>query len=192
MNEIDVDKRIDKRRVVAQIIFLLFLLIVAKPLNYYFLGGLLFIAMGSALRIWASGYIYKRKKLTTSGPYRYIRNPLYGGSFLIAVGFCFLSGIPYTLLFLPLLYWLFYYPMIKEEERVLSAIFGDDYLKYCENTPKFFPVFLDKGKLDKGKDNNQFFSWDYVKMNREFQQSFYVLMLAVVVGIKFFYEFSSF
>lgn len=188
MNEINgVDGRTNKRRTIASGIFLFFLIVVAKPLNYYFLGGLLFIAMGSALRIWASGYIYKIKKLTISGPYHYLRNPLYLGSFLIAVGFCFLSGIPYTLLFLPLLYWLFYYPMIKEEERVLSSIFGEEYLRYCENIPRFFPT-----SLNREKDNNQFFSWEQVKINREFQQSLYVVILAMVVGIKFFYEFSSF
>src|SRR5262245_39023923 len=50
------------------------------------------IALGGALiRAWASGHLRKNAELATGGPYAYTRNPLYFGSFLMAVG-CAVCG----------------------------------------------------------------------------------------------------
>src|SRR5262245_47766090 len=50
--------------------------------------GLLLVVGGVALRTWAAGTLKKNQALTMTGPYRIIRNPLYVGSFLMALGFC--------------------------------------------------------------------------------------------------------
>ena len=36
-------------------------------------------ALGEALRIWAAGHLEKSREVTSSGPYRYTRHPLYLG-----------------------------------------------------------------------------------------------------------------
>src|SRR5262245_26146854 len=51
-------------------------------------GGGLLIVLGLVLRSWAGGILHKGAELTTTGPYRLIRNPLYVGSFLMMSGFC--------------------------------------------------------------------------------------------------------
>lgn len=48
--------------------------------------GLPILAMGMGIRFWASGHLIKTERLITSGPYAYVRNPLYLGRLLIFVG----------------------------------------------------------------------------------------------------------
>src|SRR6266700_3810098 len=55
------------------------------------LSSTVIVATGEMLRIWAAGHLQKERILTTGGPYRFIRNPLYLGSFLIGIGFCLLA-----------------------------------------------------------------------------------------------------
>lgn len=55
--------------------------------------GLLPLACGVALRLWASGHLDKNAPaLTTSGPYRWVRNPLYLGTLLLSLGLCLKIG----------------------------------------------------------------------------------------------------
>src|SRR5205807_3637577 len=50
-------------------------------------NGIGYIIAGLMIRLWSNGYAIKNDKLTTSGPYAFVRNPLYLGTFLIALGF---------------------------------------------------------------------------------------------------------
>jgi len=43
-------------------------------------------ACGELLRLWAAGHLEKSREVTTSGPYRFTRHPLYMGSTLIGIG----------------------------------------------------------------------------------------------------------
>lgn len=101
-------------------------------------GGLLVIA-GLAVRSWAAGILHKNARLTTTGPYRLIRNPLYVGSFLMMFGFCALLNNPGDLWFIlgPVL--LLYVVKVRQEERLLSVLFPDDWSEYCATTPRFLP-----------------------------------------------------
>ena len=51
--------------------------------------SLALVGLGEVIRIWAAGHLRKEQVMTTGGPYRSIRNPLYLGSFLIRVYVCF-------------------------------------------------------------------------------------------------------
>src|SRR5262252_5105745 len=53
-----------------------------------FLACAMLVAMGCLLRSWAAGYLLKGKRVAVGGPYAFIRNPLYVGSFIIGTGFC--------------------------------------------------------------------------------------------------------
>jgi len=54
-----------------------------------------FIVVGLLLRLWANGYAIKMDKLTTSGPYSFIRHPLYLGTMFLAIGFVIMLKIYY-------------------------------------------------------------------------------------------------
>ena len=57
----------------------------------------LLILVGLLIRSWAAGTLRKKKHLATTGPYAWIRNPLYAGSFLMMAGFAALVQDPLTL-----------------------------------------------------------------------------------------------
>ena len=103
-------------------------------------GGVALIGLG--VRAWSAGHIRKNAALATSGPYAYTRNPLYLGSFLLGVGFTIASGqpllaIPFGALFLGI-----YLPVMRVEAAHLAASFGEDFRRYAQSVPLFFPYLV--------------------------------------------------
>lgn len=99
------------------------------------------LALGVALRLWASLYIGDRKGrvLVVEGPYAIVRNPLYLGSFLIVLAGAFFLR---SLLFaagLALVVALYARTIVPEEERLLRTLFGRAYERYVERTPRWIP-----------------------------------------------------
>ena len=91
-----------KIRSFTPIPFILALLYFAEPVWYTVGVGVLFIAVGEFLRIWAVGYagastrartLGAARDLVTTGPYSYVRNPLYLGNFLLSLGVCFVANV---------------------------------------------------------------------------------------------------
>jgi protein-S-isoprenylcysteine O-methyltransferase Ste14 len=67
------------------------LLVLARPEPAWLIGGAVPVLLGELLRIWAAGHLEKNKKLTVTGPYAHVKNPLYLGTFLIMIGFCVMA-----------------------------------------------------------------------------------------------------
>ena len=100
-------------------------------------------AAGAAIRFWATLYIGGRKRLTVvcEGPYSLCRNPLYVGTFLIALSAAimlqsatFALGILVGAVF-------YAWATVPAEERYLSETLGEPYLRYCRRVPRFWPRF---------------------------------------------------
>src|SRR5947207_6187061 len=60
-------------------------------------SGVLLVFFGLLVRSWAAGTLRKQRELATTGPYAFVRHPLYFGSFLMMVGFGTLIHDPITL-----------------------------------------------------------------------------------------------
>jgi protein-S-isoprenylcysteine O-methyltransferase Ste14 len=105
----------------------------------YLWASILLVTLGEGLRFWASGHLRKDQSLTTGGPYRWIRNPLYLGSFLIAIGFCLIGGSIWIWILVAAYFLLCYLPVIRYEEGVLAEKFPDDYQKYRKQVPGLYP-----------------------------------------------------
>jgi protein-S-isoprenylcysteine O-methyltransferase Ste14 len=101
--------------------------------------GILLVIVGLAVRSWAAGILRKDEQLTTTGPYRLVRNPLYLGSFLMMFGFCTLLNDPLNLLFVagPML--LLYAVKVRNEEQWLARLFPATFAQYTRATPRFVP-----------------------------------------------------
>lgn len=104
------------------------------------LGWLTFFA-GAGLRFWATLYIGGRKRLivVTEGPYSICRNPLYLGTFLIALS---VAIILQSLTFLACVFVgaVFYaLATVPAEERYLNQHLGEAYVRYCSEVPRFLP-----------------------------------------------------
>ncbi|MCX8116822.1 MAG: isoprenylcysteine carboxylmethyltransferase family protein [Desulfobacterota bacterium] len=116
------------------------LVVFARP-NPVGIGvGLVLIALGESIRIWAAGHLQKNEVLTVSGPYSYVKNPLYIGSILITAGFCILADNIYLLAAAMFMFCFHYIPYKKrvEGER-LKRIFGRSYEEYDEKVPDYLP-----------------------------------------------------
>ncbi|NIM04887.1 MAG: DUF1295 domain-containing protein [Armatimonadetes bacterium] len=76
--------------------------------------------------------------LVTDGVYRHVRHPQYLGLFLITLGMLIQWPTIATILMWPVLM-IVYYRLSLREERDIEAKFGEDYLEYAANTPRFIP-----------------------------------------------------
>ena len=94
--------------------------------------------LGVLVRGWAAGHIFKNQRLATTGPYAHTRNPLYFGSFLIAVGFA-IAGHWSLLLAVAALFLLVYRPTIERERENIRARFPEAYADWEANVPAFVP-----------------------------------------------------
>ena len=61
-------------------------LVLAHPTRRTLVLGAVVAVVGEAVRVWAAGHLEKGREVTTSGPYRLTRHPLYLGSTLIGIG----------------------------------------------------------------------------------------------------------
>ncbi|MGO9240757.1 MAG: methyltransferase family protein [Bryobacteraceae bacterium] len=110
----------------------------ARPTALSLLAGLPFAAAGLALRAWAAGHLRKNQALTTSGPYAWVRNPLYLGT-LIAVAGCLVAAArPVLALATLAAFLLIYTPVVEQEEQHLRALFPD-YEAYARRVSQFIP-----------------------------------------------------
>lgn len=94
-------------------------------------AGAAVAAAGEALRLWAAGHLEKGREVTSSGPYRFMRHPLYAGSALIGTGVAvasaslWVAGIAAAYLGLVLA------AAARAEETHLRATFGRAYAAYA-------------------------------------------------------------
>jgi len=97
------------------------------------------LRLGLAVRAWSAGHIRKNDALATSGPYAYTRNPLYLGSFILGLGFTISSGRPWLGLLFAGLFLGIYLPVMRVEASTMVQLFGEDYTRYANDVPLFFP-----------------------------------------------------
>jgi protein-S-isoprenylcysteine O-methyltransferase Ste14 len=114
---------------------------------------------GLALRAWAAGNLEKNARLAQSGPYAWMRNPLYVGTLLVAAGLVVASrSIGLGILFAAV-FGLIYLPVIQLEEQHLRALFPE-YEAYAQRVPALLP----RPRMGSGAFRPQL----YVK-NREYE-----------------------
>ena len=79
-------------------------------------------------------------KVVSSGPYRYSRNPMVMGVFILlfGLGFAF-NSISIVFLFTPLYVLVNVWELRNIEEPELVRRLGDEYVEYRRKTPMFFP-----------------------------------------------------
>ncbi len=105
--------------------------------------GMILVLFGFLFRIAARGYKSEKSHdgrcLITDGPYAVIRNPMYFGTLIIGTGIIMIIFEWWTIFIFGLIFLLIYVPQVNKEQRELSIRFTDEYRKYCEKLPKYFP-----------------------------------------------------
>ena len=148
-------------------------------------AGIGWIIAGLLIRLWSNGYAIKNDKLTTSGPYAFVRNPLYLGTFLIAIGFVIALKSEPPLLerivgcFFLLALSFMYYRTITAEQGMLLEKFKDAYQDYCKQVPAMVPSLVPYSKGEKWPFNLQ-----RLINSKEHKPVFWIYIILVVFHLK--------
>jgi len=105
------------------------------------------VLLGLGIRALADGFAGRHTRteeieaprLSTAGPYSFVRNPIYVGSMVLGFGMVgllasWIALIPYLAVFA-----VFYFAVIPAEEQFLRKTFGRQYEEYCQNVPRMRP-----------------------------------------------------
>ena len=143
------------------------------------LGGLVGM-LGLGLRSYAAGCLRKQEVLTISGPYAYTRNPLYLGSATMALGAAIAMRLSWISASLLVLYFaVFYFTVMRREEKELHVHHGAAFREYARAVPLFLPR-LRPSKLPAGSPGA--FSFAQYKRNHEWHAALgFILFLGVLV-----------
>lgn len=133
----------------------------SRPTQDSILCGLPFCAVGLFIRAWAAGHLAKNRELATSGPYAYIRNPLYAGTLISAAGIVIAARDGALAVIFAAVFLLVYLPVIELEEQHLREIFPD-YDAYARSIHRLLP-------LRKLPRSGSPFSWALYCRNEEYQ-----------------------
>ncbi len=110
-------------RVLIGFILLIAFAWLSKPSRVSLLMGLPICVLGLGLRAWATGHLAKDRQLATTGPYAYIRNPLYIGTLTVATGIVIAARDVWLAIVFVITFSLVYLPAIELEEQHLRDIF---------------------------------------------------------------------
>ena len=132
-------KRWFKLRFAVLYPFAVFMIIFANCDDRSLRYGIWFIVAGELIRLWANGYAIKTERLTTSGPYAFVRHPLYLGTLLLVAGFIIFLRAYYIGAALLAVMAIVYAGTIKEEEGMLGKKFKE-YAGYKKRVPALFPT----------------------------------------------------
>ncbi len=114
------------------------------------LAGVILCALGVALAIWARAYLGRnwglpmsrkeQPELVTSGPYAYVRHPIYSGILLGMIG----SALAESVLWLiPLaIFGAYFVYSARSEERIMAQAFPEQYAAYRQRTKMLVPFLF--------------------------------------------------
>ncbi len=144
------------------------------------------ILLGLATRMFASGFVLKNKELSTTGPYAFMRHPLYTGNIMILIGLCLINGFFWSFVIAFIFLWFYYPAAIEYEDRKLKSLFPDTWEEWASITPALIPKMNLKDTIN-GKIFSQLDlrSWSLKKSlvtNYEPVIVIYVMAWLIVIG----------
>jgi protein-S-isoprenylcysteine O-methyltransferase Ste14 len=149
------------------------LVLFAKPYLAGIIIGMILIFLGEGIRLWAAGHLQKNEVLTITGPYAYVKNPLYIGSILITAGFCIMADNIYLLALAMFMFCFHYIPYKKKMEGDrLKNRFGELYEDYDEKVPEYIP------RISRYSDQKGF--WQVRNLIENSEEG---ILLIILVGI---------
>jgi len=112
------------------------------------LFGILCALKGASIRTWATAYLgpsivqdhaMHGEGVVAAGPYRFVRNPRYLGTFIHTFALALLMP-PSGAIFSIVTVFLFQLRLIASEESFLTAKLGEPYRAYCAKVPRLIPA----------------------------------------------------
>lgn len=128
-----VSRWLARRRVALGFVTAVVVILAAQPTWSSLAWGAAVGAIGEAIRVWAAGHLEKNREVTSSGPYRFTRHPLYLGSSLMALGVVVATRSLIAAAAVILYMVVTIGAAIRTEEADLRARFGDAYDAYAQS-----------------------------------------------------------
>jgi hypothetical protein len=179
MADFSLKELLSRQRIRAGLIAAIAVSLLAQPTWLSLIGGVLISLLGLSIRIWASGHLRKEKALAVSGPYRYSRNPLYLGNFILGVGIV-VGSRSWWVMGLFVAYFAIFYPLIihREKER-MKELFPEQYEEYRKRVPPFFPLLKKRTLPSQIK-----FRWSLYKQNKEYRALIGTMVFWLILAAK--------
>jgi protein-S-isoprenylcysteine O-methyltransferase Ste14 len=145
---IEIGKLLFEWRDYTPIPLIIIMLFVARPNALSTALGLLLIVGGELIRIYSVAFIGSISRtrsdnlgarLVSTGPFAYVRNPLYVGNFFISTGIAVFTAKAWFVALVVLAFGFQYYFIVKYEESLLLARFGAIYDEFRAQVPAWFP-----------------------------------------------------
>ena len=123
-------------------------------------AGVSITILGEAIRLWGVQHIGAISRtrsdrvgpLVDTGPFAYIRNPLYVGNILLWVGFAITARLAWLAPIALVLLAIEYHFIVGWEEHLLIQKLGDDYRDYVTRVPRWLPTSY-RGDNSAGRNN---------------------------------------
>lgn len=114
-----------------------------------FILGVILIFLGTSIRFWATIFFFKNKKhliaisptnqvLLQDGPYKFSRNPLYAGWFVMLFGYTFIFNSVSVLAFSIAFMICTHLYVVYIEEKSLEKKIGKSYNAYKQTVPRWW------------------------------------------------------
>jgi protein-S-isoprenylcysteine O-methyltransferase Ste14 len=105
-------------------------------------------AFGEAVRLWGVyhiGAISRTRSdrlgpLVTTGPFAYVRNPLYVGNLALWMGFALTARLVWLAPIVLIVLGGEYHAIVRWEERLLASRLGEAYREYVREVPRWIPA----------------------------------------------------
>ena len=117
-------------RVALGWVFGVLVIILANPTAQTIAIGMSVALVGEMIRVWAAGHLNKAREITSSGPYRYVGQPLYLGSSIMGLGLAIACRSVCVAALLAVYLSTTITAAIKSEEAFLRRHFGEQYDLY--------------------------------------------------------------
>jgi protein-S-isoprenylcysteine O-methyltransferase Ste14 len=119
----------------------------APPSPVLLAAGVVVTALGEILRLWGVHHIGAISRtrtdrlgpLVASGPFAWLRNPLYVGNIALWVGFALTARLVWLAPAIALLLGLEYHAIVRWEEQLLEERLGGAYREYAVRVPRWVP-----------------------------------------------------
>ena len=116
-----------------------------------FTAGTALLLLGMAIGCWARGVLGRNwsnvvtikvgHELVQSGPYRWVRHPIYTGLLLAVAGSALAQDLWVDLAAVPLVF-LGFWVKLRREEEWMTVQFGEAYASYARRTARLVPFVL--------------------------------------------------
>jgi len=186
----DIRLKLFRYRSYTPLPFLLVMFVFAHPTLQSLLIGFLIMLTGESVRLWGVSIVGSETRTTgaaggtnliTTGPFAYVRNPLYLGNMMLYFGIGVMSNalFPWFVVAGIVLFFIQYYLIVTTEEEYLAKTFGLAFEDYARHVRRFLPGLrkYDTHSNSQTKGNFQ----RGLRSEKRTLQALFLLSLALIV-----------